>query len=300
MNRDELIENLRTTLLWETVCAQIEHGKEANVILQKAGVENGVAAECAEIQDSEDFFVTDVCESGGRIAIDFEMPFILCVNNKYHIEATAEGKLDIPNTGNYPYDSHDFVAMGKEELLSFGGIVRISSITYSDVELLGMSGEKIGERIADFLEEVKAIRWFENSGRPNEKYDMVFSLYEACDGLGKQYTEAWESQIYPLENIAVKKIGDDSIDDAFETVSAAIGDTVWEKFGEFIDRQRLGNELAVCDELFDRIMRDMAWACVEKILDMPGFFTMLAEIYKEGYFPCSWNGEYPSGQAVVL
>lgn len=46
--------------------------------------------------------------------------------------------------------------------------------------------------------------------------------------------------------------------------------------------------------------RDLAWACVEKVLDMPGFFTMLKEIYKEGYFPCSWNGAYPSGQAVVL
>ena len=137
MDRGELIENLRTTLLWETVCAHIERMNEANVLLRKAGVENDVAAECAEIQDSEDFFVTDVCESGGRIVIDFEMPFILCVNNTYHIEATAAGKLDIPNTESYPYDSHDFAAMGKKELLSFGGIVRISSITYSDVELLG-------------------------------------------------------------------------------------------------------------------------------------------------------------------
>ena len=145
MDRNELIENLRTTLLWETVCAHIEHGNEADVILRKVGVENGASTECAEIQDSEDFFVTDVCESGGRIAIDFEMPFILCVNNTYHIEATAAGKLDIPNPEDYPYDSHDFAAMGKKELLSFGGIVSISSVTYSDVELLGMSGEKNGE-----------------------------------------------------------------------------------------------------------------------------------------------------------
>ena len=111
MDRGELIENLRTTLLWETVCAHIERMNEANVLLRKAGVENDVAAECAEIQDSEDFFVTDVCESGGRIVIDFEMPFILCVNNTYHIEATAAGKLDIPYTESYPYDSHDFAAM---------------------------------------------------------------------------------------------------------------------------------------------------------------------------------------------
>ena len=52
--------------------------------------------------------------------------------------------------------------------------------------------------------------------------------------------------------------------------------------------------------LVDKMRRDMAWACVEKVLDMPGFFTMLAEIYKEGYFPCSWKGAHPSGQAVVL
>ena len=67
MERDELIENLRTTLLWETVCAHIESRNEADVLLQKAGMENGVAAECAEIQDSE-VFVTDVCKSGGRKA----------------------------------------------------------------------------------------------------------------------------------------------------------------------------------------------------------------------------------------
>ena len=172
MDREELIENLRTTLLWETVCAHIEHRNEADVLLQMAGVENGVTAECAEIYDSEDFFVTDVSESGDRIVIDFEMPFILCANNKYHIEATAAGKMDIPNPVSYPYDSYDFAAMGKKELLSFGGIVSISSTTYSGVELLSsMSVDKIGERMAAFLEEAKAIRWFENSGRPNEKND---------------------------------------------------------------------------------------------------------------------------------
>ena len=68
MDRDERIEDLRTTLLWETVCAHIESRNEADVLFRKAGMENGVAAECAEIQDSEDFFVTDICESGGRKA----------------------------------------------------------------------------------------------------------------------------------------------------------------------------------------------------------------------------------------
>ena len=119
---------------------------------------------------------------------------------------------------------------------------------------------------------------------------MVFSLYEACDGWGKQYFDVWESQICELEDIAMKKIGDDAIDDAFDTVSAAIGDTVWEKFGEFIDRQRLGNELAVCDELFDRIERDMAWACVEKILDISVFLPCWQKSIKRGIFHVHGTG----------
>ena len=129
----------------------------------------------------------------------------------------------------------------------------------------------------------------------------VFSLYDACDGLwGMQYFVVLESQIYPLEDTAEEKIGDDAIDEIFEVVSDAIGDTVWKKFEEYIVRQHVRDDLEVCYELFDKMRRDMAWACVEKVLDMPGFFTMLAEIYKGGYFPCSWKGNYPSGQAVVL
>ena len=116
----------------------IECGNEADVLLQKAGVESGVAVECAEIQDSEDFFVTDVSESYVRIAIDFEMPFILCVNGKYNIQATAAGELSIPDTESYPYDKHDFLSMDKKELLSFSSIICIAQITYRDVEIIGV------------------------------------------------------------------------------------------------------------------------------------------------------------------
>lgn len=153
---------------------------------------------------------------------------------------------------------------------------------------------------AAFLKEIRSINWFEKSGIPNEKYHMVFSLYEACDTWGKQYMDVWEPRICALEAAASEKIGDDAVDEAFDAVSAAIGDVVWEKFGGYIERQHLGEETAVSFELFDMIKRDMAWAYVEKLLDMPGFFTMLTDIYRQGYFPCSWKGEYPSGQAVVL
>lgn len=83
--------------------------------------------------------------------------------------------------------------------------------------------------------------------------------------------EVWEPHICGLEDIAAERIGDDAVDEIFDAVSAAIGDTVWEKFGGFIERRRLGEELAVCYELFDMIKRDMAWACVERTWICPAF-----------------------------
>ena len=158
----------------------------------------------------------------------------------------------------------------------------------------------VHEKTKEFLNEIDTIDWFAHSGRPNAKYHMLFSLYEACATWGKQYLQRWGPQICALEAVAVERIGDDTINEIFLTVSAAIGDIVWEKFGEYIERQHLGEELGVSYELHDMIKRDMAWACVERILEMSGFFTVLTEIYKQGYFPCSWDGSYPSGQAVVL
>ena len=88
----------------------------------------------------------------------------------------------------------------------------------------------------------------------------------------------------------MKKIGDGAIDDAFDTVSAAIGDTVWKKFGELINRQGLGDELAVCDELFNNIKRDMAWACVEKVLDTPVFLPCCQKSMRKGIFRVHGTG----------
>ena len=160
--------------------------------------------------------------------------------------------------------------------------------------------DMLHEIIAGFIDEVKLIHWFKNSGIPNEKYHMVFSFFEAYDCWGKQHLEVWEPNICILEDIACEIIGDDEIDEVFANISAVIGDDVWGKFSELIERQRLDKEIGVSFELFDMVKRDIAWACIERILNRSGLFTTLLDIYKEGYLPCSWIGTYPSGQAVVL
>ncbi len=93
--------------------------------------------------------------------------------------------------------------------------------------------------INDFLNEVKVINWFDKSGTPNEKYHMVFSILEAYDDWNEQMLKVCEPSISVLENKAIEKLGGTQIDNIFSTISSAIGDVIWEKWGEFIERQEL-------------------------------------------------------------
>ena len=160
----------------------------------------------------------------------------------------------------------------------------------------------VGDKLTRFLNELEGIAWFSRCGVPSEKYRMERSLYRACDGWGQRYIEVWDPQIYALEELEDQLVAEEEndVDEVFELVSAAIGDRVWNAFWEFIKRCGLEEETGVIFELFDNVKRDAAWAGVEYLWGRPGFFTGLLGIYREGYFPCAWEGDYPSGRAVVM
>ena len=48
------------------------------------------------------------------------------------------------------------------------------------------------------------------------------------------------------------------------------------------------------------VKRDLACIFIEKYLKKESFFSALMLIYQNGHFPCSWDGEYPDGKAIVL
>ena len=112
--------------------------------------------------------------------------------------------------------------------------------------------------------------------------------------------KTWEPHIFSLEDMAVKQIGNAQIDHIFSIVSSEIGDIIWKKWEHSITVQHLEEETGLENEMLDMVKRDIAWAYIEKILDVQGFFNTLLGIYKDGYFPCAWVGVYPDGQAVVL
>lgn len=151
-----------------------------------------------------------------------------------------------------------------------------------------------------FVEEMRPTKWFANSGTSTEKYLLVRSVYDAYDNWNAKYLSVWEPQIDLLEKQACEIIGDDAISDIFETVSMALYDDIWNAWQSFRERGGLEEENALDEEIADMVKRDLCWAAVERALNKPGFFTALLDVYKDGYFPCGWNGEYSYGRAAVM
>ena len=155
------------------------------------------------------------------------------------------------------------------------------------------------DEINEFILGIKFINWF-NHNHPENNYYVISSIFEAYDKWNKKMLETWESHIYSLENIAIEKLGDEQIDLIFTTISSEIADKIYENWDDFITEKHLENEIGLENEMLDMVKRDVSWACVERVLNIQGFFTTLLNIYSNGYFPCSWIGDYPNGQVVVL
>ncbi len=152
----------------------------------------------------------------------------------------------------------------------------------------------------EFLQEVGSINWFGHSKKTPNEYHVIHSIFEAYDDWNEQMLITWEPHICSLENIAIEKLGDEQIDFIFTTISSEIADKIYEKWDNFIAENHLENEIGLENEMMDMVKRDVSWACIERVLNIQGFFTTLLNIYRNGYFPCSWIGDYPNGQVVVL
>lgn len=151
-----------------------------------------------------------------------------------------------------------------------------------------------------FVEELKPFKWFGHGGECSEKYLLVKSVYDAYDNWNANYLSVWDPQIDALEMLAEEVIGSDAVDDIFEAVSAALGEELYSAWGEFRKRAGLEEENALDDEIVNMVKRDLCWAAVERALGKMGFFTGLLDVYRDGHFPCGWDGDRPNGRAAVM
>ncbi|MCB7154727.1 hypothetical protein [Bacillus stercoris] len=91
---------------------------------------------------------------------------------------------------------------------------------------------------------------------------------------------------------------------------------VWERFYELEDNQKPEDIDALLDifsesirhastefkTFFEDIVADLNNCAINRAINgnTNNFFEKVFEIYKAGYFPCGWNGDYPNGTFVVF
>lgn len=157
--------------------------------------------------------------------------------------------------------------------------------------------------IDQFITKIKTIGWFKEAGEPSEKYWVVDTIWEACDTHGQQTQLVWGQNSETIEKKALKKLTEQQIDSVFEQVSLTIGNQLYDALCDMEDRigQETGEDQSgIEDEILDFIKRDTAWACIEQLLNEPGFFTRVLEINSSGHWACSWVGKYPQGNFIIM
>lgn len=165
--------------------------------------------------------------------------------------------------------------------------------------------------LASYLESIRDIGWFSHASEPCSNARVVKAMQVGFDREGKKFLELWGYHTHALESRAQRSLGDAGIDRVFDAVSDAIGDPVYLGICSYFERVYHGQldeaqiqqrmlDSAIYIEVFDSVKRDVAWAGVEYVLQEFGFFSGLLPLYRQGRWPCSWDGNYPEGRPVVL
>jgi len=169
-----------------------------------------------------------------------------------------------------------------------------------------MEDEEVG-RLETFLDSLDGVPWFSAAGQPSAIYNVVADVVVGWDDWNAPMLGVWLPRSEALEALARDVIGDAAIETIFTRVSERIGQPVQEGLRAYFARRpeatpntKCGADLGLRSEIVDTVLRDLSWGAVETVLGQPGFFVSLLDVYREGRWPCSWEGEYPEGRFVVL
>ncbi len=113
----------------------------------------------------------------------------------------------------------------------------------------------------------------------------------------------WGRNSAALEQKALKQIDEAQLNAVFEAVSLAIGNEVYEAVCDMEDRigaETGEDQSGIEEEILDFIKRDTSWACVERLIGAPGFFTRVYDINRTGRWACSWVGKHPAGGFIIM
>jgi hypothetical protein len=169
----------------------------------------------------------------------------------------------------------------------------------------------VDERLRSFLQTLSDIEWLSHTGEPLGDARVVASIQAGFDGENRGMLAVWLPRSKETESFARSRFGDGIIDRIFDTISEAIHEPLYRGLCEHFERNypdrtdditllQQSVDSGLYPEIMDTIKRNVCWAGIEWVLERPAFYSALLDWYRRGRLPCSWDGEYPEGQQVVL
>jgi hypothetical protein len=161
--------------------------------------------------------------------------------------------------------------------------------------------------LANFKESIATVPWFAHAGESYENGIVVADAAVGWDDWNNEMLAVWGPRSVALEDLAESSIGDVAIHQIFRDVSTSIDERLRAGAQAYFDwrpatspNAKINADLGLWPELLDCVKRDVSWAAVEAVLQQPDFFTDLLKYYREGRWPCAWDGEFPHGRIVLL
>lgn len=150
------------------------------------------------------------------------------------------------------------------------------------------------------LDELAHLAWFRNVGQHDiETMLIVASWHEAiesCRSLSWENLQLEAANQYRARLLECSKEHFKLWNAIVTDVKPLVESLVERKIAVVVDINKF-------DKVFvDSVKWDILHLAVEtEYADIcsPGFFTILAQCYRSGHFPCGWQGNYPDGRLVI-
>lgn len=141
---DEFVEQLGVDFLWNIISDYVSKDIETikDTLIKNVGyvdIEEINKLTSAEVQESDEFIISEYSNDKGTLTIKFEMPAIIMAedDNKevcLKITTSCEGIIEIPNADTYEWDTLNFADMMLPEILEYTYMTKVISVSYEYIE----------------------------------------------------------------------------------------------------------------------------------------------------------------------
>jgi hypothetical protein len=141
MNRQDLVNVLSDSLVWQVVSEYVEQINQVPIMLKDIryyDISNLPEVTMCEVFVCDSFDVLAFEVENGKIIMDFEMPMVYSVwshdEQQLRITTIVRGKCAILDLDNYDWERFDFSKMNRLELLRHQDLVEIIELGYHETE----------------------------------------------------------------------------------------------------------------------------------------------------------------------